>query len=280
MIMYVDNKVITENKFSVTLIDSCFRFPAGSFRESFSSLPFQPLHNIPVPWWLLWEHPHSCCQPGPQGPPDSPGPVPCEPGFSWPHPWGRLSDRGVQPEAGLLWEGQPLHLHGPFPAGQHVEQRLLLNLDELRQVCHADWLHGSQHAACTPQLLPHLGVLVFTHRAPLCDRSSTAHWGAPLHYSITRVFKHSQRNQQQRPRRQNALRMISALVYVFFLCWLPENVFASVCKCSLRQDYPLIGQAGSLLQQLPDPAHQQFPWRELSGETDDFSPAEDQMDQN
>lgn len=55
---------------------------------------------------------------------------------------------------------------------------------------------------------------------------------------------------QQRPRRQKALRMISAAVLVFFLCWLPENVFISVHLLrgdtdggTLWQDYPLTGHA-------------------------------------
>lgn len=54
----------------------------------------------------------------------------------------------------------------------------------------------------------------------------------------------------QRPRRQKALRLISAAVVVFFLCWLPENVFISVHLVrgdtnggTLWQDYPLTGHA-------------------------------------
>lgn len=55
---------------------------------------------------------------------------------------------------------------------------------------------------------------------------------------------------QQRPRRQKALRMISAAVLVFFLCWLPEKAFVSVHLLrggrdggTLWQDYPLTGHA-------------------------------------
>uniref|UniRef100_A0A665UHS9 G-protein coupled estrogen receptor 1 n=1 Tax=Echeneis naucrates TaxID=173247 RepID=A0A665UHS9_ECHNA len=51
------------------------------------------------------------------------------------------------------------------------------------------------------------------------------------YWKIAQVLQHSQRAQgdpQQRPCRQKALRMISAAVLVFFLCWLPENVFVSV----------------------------------------------------
>lgn len=57
-------------------------------------------------------------------------------------------------------------------------------------------------------------------------------------------------NPQQRPRRQKALRMISAAVLVFFLCWLPENVFLSIHLLrgtkdsgTLWHDYPLTGHA-------------------------------------
>ncbi|CAL8283447.1 unnamed protein product [Merluccius merluccius] len=57
----------------------------------------------------------------------------------------------------------------------------------------------------------------------------------------------------QWPRRLKALRMIFAAVLVFFLCWLPENVF--VCLHLLRgaaedstmwQDYPLVAHVVSL----------------------------------
>ncbi|XP_040923051.1 G-protein coupled estrogen receptor 1-like [Toxotes jaculatrix] len=71
------------------------------------------------------------------------------------------------------------------------------------------------------------------------------------YWRIAQVLQRSQREQdgpQQRPRRQKALRMISAAVLVFFLCWLPENVFVSVHLLrgdtdgsTLWQDYPLTG---------------------------------------
>lgn len=73
------------------------------------------------------------------------------------------------------------------------------------------------------------------------------------YWRIALVLKHSQREQSsphQRPRRQRALRMIAAAVLVFFLCWLPENVFISVHLLrgdtesgTLWQDYPLTGHA-------------------------------------
>ncbi|XP_047464686.1 G-protein coupled estrogen receptor 1-like [Mugil cephalus] len=73
------------------------------------------------------------------------------------------------------------------------------------------------------------------------------------YWKIAQVLRHSQREQgspQRRPRRQKALRMISAAVLVFFLCWLPENVFISVHLIrgdtdggTLWQDYPLTGHA-------------------------------------
>ena len=54
------------------------------------------------------------------------------------------------------------------------------------------------------------------------------------------------RNRQKKPRRQKALKMISAAVLVFFLCWLPKNMFTSVHLLrgdtesgTLWQDYPL-----------------------------------------
>lgn len=59
-----------------------------------------------------------------------------------------------------------------------------------------------------------------------------------------------QGNPQKKPRRQKALRMISAAVLVFFLCWLPKNVFTSVQLLrgdtdggTLWQGYPLTGHA-------------------------------------
>ncbi|XP_067345422.1 G-protein coupled estrogen receptor 1-like [Channa argus] len=73
------------------------------------------------------------------------------------------------------------------------------------------------------------------------------------YWRIAQVLLHSQREQdgpQQRPRRQKALSMISAAVLVFFICWLPENVFVSVHllrgdtdRGTLWQDYPLTGHA-------------------------------------
>ncbi|XP_041818054.1 G-protein coupled estrogen receptor 1-like [Chelmon rostratus] len=73
------------------------------------------------------------------------------------------------------------------------------------------------------------------------------------YWRIAQVLHRSQGVQggpQQRPRRQKALRMISAAVLVFFLCWLPENVFVSVHLLrghtdggTLWQDYPLTGHA-------------------------------------
>ncbi|XP_034414220.1 G-protein coupled estrogen receptor 1-like [Cyclopterus lumpus] len=73
------------------------------------------------------------------------------------------------------------------------------------------------------------------------------------YWRIAQVLRQSQRDQdgqQQTPRRQKALRMISAAVVVFFLCWLPENVFVSYHLLkgdtnhgTLWQDYPLTGHA-------------------------------------
>ncbi len=73
------------------------------------------------------------------------------------------------------------------------------------------------------------------------------------YWKIAQVLHRSQREQsgpQQRPGRQKALMMISAAVLVFFLCWLPENVFVSVHLLrgdtdggTLWEDYPLTGHA-------------------------------------
>ncbi|KAE8284349.1 G-protein coupled estrogen receptor 1 [Larimichthys crocea] len=69
------------------------------------------------------------------------------------------------------------------------------------------------------------------------------------YWKIARMLQQSRGEQsgpQQKPRRQKALRMISAAVLVFFLCWLPENVFVSVHLLrgdtdggTLWHDYPL-----------------------------------------
>lgn len=73
------------------------------------------------------------------------------------------------------------------------------------------------------------------------------------YWKIAKVLLRSQREQrgpQQRLCRHKALCMISAAVLVFFLCWLPENVFVSVHlvrgntdSSTLWQDYPLTGHA-------------------------------------
>lgn len=55
---------------------------------------------------------------------------------------------------------------------------------------------------------------------------------------------------QKKPRSQKALKMISAAVLVFFLCWLPKNMFTSVHllrndtdRGTMWQDYPLTAHA-------------------------------------
>lgn len=73
------------------------------------------------------------------------------------------------------------------------------------------------------------------------------------YWRIAKVLLRSdwiQRNSQKNPRRQKALKMISAAVLVFFLCWLPKNVFTSVHLLrgdtdsgTLWQDYPLTAHA-------------------------------------
>ncbi|XP_055984534.1 G-protein coupled estrogen receptor 1 [Sorex fumeus] len=75
---------------------------------------------------------------------------------------------------------------------------------------------------------------------------------------IVRVLVRAHRHRSLRPRRQKALRMILAVVLVFFTCWLPENVFISVhllqrappgaapCKQSFRHAHPLTGHIVNL----------------------------------
>ncbi|XP_042197060.1 G-protein coupled estrogen receptor 1-like [Callorhinchus milii] len=49
-----------------------------------------------------------------------------------------------------------------------------------------------------------------------------------LCYSLTvRVLVRAQKHRRLWPRRQRALRMIAVVVLVFFVCWLPENIFIS-----------------------------------------------------
>ncbi|KAM3859562.1 G-protein coupled estrogen receptor 1-like [Diretmus argenteus] len=76
------------------------------------------------------------------------------------------------------------------------------------------------------------------------------------YWRIAQVLLHGHREQgglQQWPRRQKALRMISSAVLVFFLCWLPENVFVSVHLLrgdadgsTLWHEYPLTGHVVNL----------------------------------
>uniref|UniRef100_UPI00398F19AF G-protein coupled estrogen receptor 1 n=1 Tax=Pristiophorus japonicus TaxID=55135 RepID=UPI00398F19AF len=68
---------------------------------------------------------------------------------------------------------------------------------------------------------------------------------------IVRMLTKAQKHNRLWPRRQKALRMIVVVVLVFFICWLPENVFisfqllqgtggsAASLKESLGQYYPL-----------------------------------------
>ncbi|XP_076996484.1 G-protein coupled estrogen receptor 1 [Tamandua tetradactyla] len=75
---------------------------------------------------------------------------------------------------------------------------------------------------------------------------------------IVRALVRARGHQGLRLRRQRALRMILAVVLVFFVCWLPENVFLSVhllqrtqpgaasCRQSFRHAYPLTGHIVNL----------------------------------
>ncbi|OXB67589.1 hypothetical protein ASZ78_004707 [Callipepla squamata] len=75
---------------------------------------------------------------------------------------------------------------------------------------------------------------------------------------IVRVLIKAHKHRSLRLRRQKALRMIFVVVLVFFICWLPENVFISVqllqkksepassSSPSFRHDYPLTGHIVNL----------------------------------
>ncbi|MEE6498254.1 hypothetical protein FKM82_003015 [Ascaphus truei] len=53
---------------------------------------------------------------------------------------------------------------------------------------------------------------------------------------IIRVLIRAHKHRSLRPRRQKALRMIVVVVLVFFICWLPENVFISIGLLQGRYD--------------------------------------------
>nr|AZS27828.1 G-protein coupled estrogen receptor [Clarias magur] len=72
---------------------------------------------------------------------------------------------------------------------------------------------------------------------------------------IVRILMRAQKHRGLWPRRQKALRMIVVVVLVFFICWLPENVFISIqllqgtsrrSATTLWHDYPLTGHIVNL----------------------------------
>uniref|UniRef100_A0A3Q2TZF4 G-protein coupled estrogen receptor 1 n=1 Tax=Fundulus heteroclitus TaxID=8078 RepID=A0A3Q2TZF4_FUNHE len=75
---------------------------------------------------------------------------------------------------------------------------------------------------------------------------------------IVRILMRAQKHRELWPRRQKALRMIVVVVLVFFICWLPENVFISIqllqgtanpskrTATTLWHDYPLAGHIVNL----------------------------------
>ncbi|XP_053326600.1 G-protein coupled estrogen receptor 1 [Spea bombifrons] len=74
---------------------------------------------------------------------------------------------------------------------------------------------------------------------------------------IIRVLVRAHKHRSLRPRRQKALRMIVVVVLVFFICWLPENVFISIGLLqgsadnqtnnhSFRHNHPLTGHIVNL----------------------------------
>ncbi|XP_036069093.1 G-protein coupled estrogen receptor 1 isoform X2 [Oryzias melastigma] len=89
----------------------------------------------------------------------------------------------------------------------------------------------------------------------------TQHRGE-LHFCFANVYEiqwlEAQKHRGLWPRRQKALRMIVVVVLVFFICWLPENVFISIqllqgkadssqrTAVTLWHDYPLTGHIVNL----------------------------------
>ncbi|XP_063788480.1 G-protein coupled estrogen receptor 1 [Pseudophryne corroboree] len=72
---------------------------------------------------------------------------------------------------------------------------------------------------------------------------------------IFRMLIRAHKHRNLRPRRQKALRMIVVVVLVFFICWLPENVFISIALLSsddqrhnqsFRHSHPLTGHIVNL----------------------------------
>ncbi|XP_018425675.1 PREDICTED: G-protein coupled estrogen receptor 1 [Nanorana parkeri] len=73
---------------------------------------------------------------------------------------------------------------------------------------------------------------------------------------IIRVLIRAHKHRNLRPRRQKAMRMIVVVVLVFFICWLPENVFISIGLLqndddqennqSFRHKHPLTGHIVNL----------------------------------
>ncbi|XP_077305206.1 G-protein coupled estrogen receptor 1 [Lithobates pipiens] len=73
---------------------------------------------------------------------------------------------------------------------------------------------------------------------------------------IIRVLVRAHKERNLRPRRQKAMRMIVVVVMVFFICWLPENVFISIGLLqnddnqqnnqSFRHNHPLTGHIVNL----------------------------------
>lgn len=73
---------------------------------------------------------------------------------------------------------------------------------------------------------------------------------------IIRVLIRAHKHRNLRPRRQKAMRMIVVVVLVFFICWLPENVFISIGLLqnhdeqrnnqSFRHNHPLTGHIVNL----------------------------------
>ncbi|XP_053550409.1 G-protein coupled estrogen receptor 1 [Bombina bombina] len=74
---------------------------------------------------------------------------------------------------------------------------------------------------------------------------------------IIRVLIRAHKHRRLRPRRQKALLMIVVVVLVFFICWLPENVFISIgllqeynheqpSNQSFRHNHPLAGHIVNL----------------------------------
>lgn len=148
-----------------------------------------------------------------------------------------------------------------------MKSNLFRTMEHARLSCGLIWL-GSISAALVPFTAVHLQHsgevhFCFADVAEIQWLEITVGFIIPfaiigLCYSlIARVLVSAHKHRSLRLRRQKALRMIFVVVLVFFICWLPENVFISVQLLqkteesssrgrSFRHSYPLTGHIVNL----------------------------------